>query len=94
MPLFQSWTAILFSIGLLMGAVGWGWFLFASYRADLYLARWAKFLPMLAIRLALEHRETCLKPFILLHVGGLLCMPHVLRLLAAISVVERQVLGS
>ncbi|RBP43703.1 hypothetical protein DES53_105102 [Roseimicrobium gellanilyticum] len=90
---FHSWTAPLFVTGLVVGVVGWVWFLFASYRADAHMARWSRFLPMLAIRLALEHRETCLKPFILLHLGGLLCLPQVLRMVSAMSVVEQRVFG-
>jgi hypothetical protein len=88
---FHFWATPLFVGGLAVSGIAWVWFLFASYQADPARARWSRFLPILSIRIALEHPETCLKPFILSHVGLLLCLPQILRLMSGIAAVEQRV---
>jgi hypothetical protein len=86
--MFQSTSAVLFAVGFGINAIAGVWFLFASYSADRRLARWSRALPILSIRLVAEHPNKCLIPFILQHIGVLLCLPLIVRFLRAFDAVR------
>jgi hypothetical protein len=72
---FPSPSILLLVIGLGVNVIAGTWFLFASYSADRRLAHWSQYLPILTIRLVVEHPGKCLAPFILQHIGILFFIP-------------------